>query len=168
MPCCLAVSLYYSIHTLRWNKWSGIGTRSGFIFRSLLLLSLYISRERDVQICLTVKTLCALILSHISFFPHRNAQLCLHHIPYNSMMKEPLKQFEILLQLSKNETFVFQKKRKIAHIGNRMQYNAPRGQLLLLIYIYIDYIYLLLFPAALTIFTYFLPNTHYIRVYHIM
>ena len=56
-----------------------------------------------------------------------NAKMATHFVRIDDMVQNPEREFERLVLLSKNTSFVSQKRKKIAQIGHRMQYSAPMG-----------------------------------------
>ena len=57
----------------------------------------------------------------------KNARLVVVNIPRDQMIQNPSFEFEKLVSWSFNESFVMQRRKRIAQIGHRFQYNVPGG-----------------------------------------
>ena len=55
----------------------------------------------------------------------KNARLVVVHIPREQMIENPGREFEKLINLSFNESFVMERRKKISQIGHRFQYRVP-------------------------------------------
>lgn len=58
----------------------------------------------------------------------KNAKLVVINIPREQMMMNPTREFEKLISLSFNETFILSRRIKLSQIGHRFQYSAPTGK----------------------------------------